>query len=218
MISLLQIKKLSVHISKPIFQDISFELTTKKTLAILGQSGSGKTTLAKAIVGLIQPSSGEILLEGQSIPKIKWFQRYLWVKKRVQMIFQDPFSSLNPRQTIEKILYEPFIIHRHEVSDEKINELLERVELPLEIKKLYPTSLSGGQRQRVALARAIALEPKLLILDEALSSLDVILQHKMINLLRKLQKEKEIAYLFITHNQRIADEISDEIFYIKNCN
>lgn len=216
--TLLQVQQLSVFLKRLIIKDISFTLDAGKTLAIIGQSGTGKTTLARAIVGLIPPSSGEILIQGTKVPLIGWSQKDLWARKLIQMIFQDPYASLNPRQTIYHILSEPLQIHRLVTSEieqtQKIDSLLNAVELDADIKHRFPSALSGGQRQRIALARALAVEPKLLILDEALSALDVILQRQMLELLLKLQKENQIAYLFITHNHKMAEMIADDIFEI----
>jgi len=193
--------------------DIGVELKRNETFALVGESGSGKTTLAKAIFRLYKPTAGHIWFEGTDISglddlKLKPFRR------QIQMVYQDPTSSLNPRKRLKEIIEEPLIVHGFRNPDQRlrrVRELLEMVELPPEFLWRYPHNLSGGQRQRVGVARALALQPKLLILDEPTSALDVSVQAKIIGLLRKLQKELGLTYLFITHDLSLVRNFADRV-------
>ncbi len=212
---LLSVQNLVVKHTKEVkaIADVSFDLAAGETLAIVGESGSGKTTLARAIAGLIPPTSGKIYLNGKELPTISWSKRGLWARKHIQMVFQDPYASLNPKQTIYQILSEPLTIHK---IDQSIDELLLKVGLTPDIKYRFPSSFSGGQRQRIALARALAVEPSLLILDESLSALDVILQRQMLELLMKIQHQQNLAYLFITHHLKAAQKITNRLVTLHN--
>jgi ABC-type glutathione transport system ATPase component len=183
------------------------------TLAIVGESGAGKSTLAACLACLESPTSGDIWFEGINIAKVGEHIRRQ-VRPQIQLIFQDPASSLNPRWRVLEILIEPLILQRkfsHEEMNLRARSLLERVGLSPEIAARHPTELSGGQRQRLAIARALALEPKLLILDEALSALDCSVQAQIANLLMELQTSLGMTYLFITHNLAMAAHLADEI-------
>lgn len=220
---LLDVKNVTVKRGKAVILDnVSLTLETGKTYGIVGKSGSGKSTLAKVVSGLIPAQQGSVLIEGKEIPVISWSAKELWARRLVQMIFQDPYSCLNPKMTILDILSEPYEVHGlFPNKSERLSailKLLENVGLPQDIVYRLPTSLSGGQRQRIALARALAVCPRLLILDESLSALDEPLRYQMIDLLKTLQSQYGMSYLFITHHLDLAEEISDVIgVFYKGC-
>jgi len=193
--------------------DVSFSLTSKSTLAVVGESGSGKSTLALCIACLEKPTSGTIRFESDELTSLN--NRALRpIRPKIQLVFQDPANSLNPNWTALEILTEPFVIQNLFAKQERLEKahiLLEQVGLPAEKSAQRPHELSGGQRQRLAIARALALEPQLLILDEALSSLDCSVQAQIVNLLLELQSSLGLSYLFITHDFAMAAHISDQI-------
>jgi len=192
---------------------VSFTISSGTTLAVVGESGSGKSTLASCLACLESPTAGNIWFEGKDIVKLGERARRQ-VRPQIQLIFQDPASSLNPRWSVFEILIEPLVLHGNHTRDEmkqRAGSLLERVGLSPEIVERPPTELSGGQRQRLAIARALALEPKLLILDEALSALDCSVQAQIANLLMELQGSIGMTYLFITHDIAMAAHLADEI-------
>lgn len=180
---------------------VSFSLAEKETLGIVGESGCGKTTLAKLILKLIAASSGEIIFSSK-LPLLR---------KDAAIVFQDPLLSLDPRMKIKDILLEPFQAHGLKAERESIKRLMELVGLSNALLTRLPRQLSGGERQRVCLARALALSPKLLILDEPLSSLDLIIQKQILELLLKLKEEFGMAYIFISHNIAVVKKISTRI-------
>jgi len=193
---------------------VSLNVEDGQTLGIVGESGSGKTTLGRTIVRLIEATSGEIYFKGVDILKLsrKDFFPY---RKKIQMIFQDPFDSLNPRMTVEQILMEPIKIHFPKLSKieqkKRIINLLDRVRLPESTLKRYSDEFSGGQRQRIGIARALAVEPKLVICDEPVSALDVSIQAEIINLLKDLQEDLKLTYLFISHDMAVVHHISHRV-------
>jgi ABC-type glutathione transport system ATPase component len=192
---------------------VSFTILPGTTLAVVGESGSGKSTLASCLACLESPTAGNIWFEGKDLVKLGERARRQ-VRPQIQLIFQDPASSLNPRWSVLEILIEPLILRRKFKPEEmkpRANSLLERVGLSPDIVERLPTELSGGQRQRLAIARALALEPKLLILDEALSALDCSMQAQIANLLVELQSSLGMTYLFITHDLAMAAHLADEI-------
>jgi ABC-type glutathione transport system ATPase component len=192
---------------------VSFTILPGTTLAVVGESGSGKSTLAACIACLESPTSGDIWFAGVDIAKVGEHV-HRQVRPQIQLIFQDPASSLNPRWRVLEILIEPLILQRelsHGETNLRARSLLERVGLSPDIAARLPTELSGGQRQRLAIARALALEPKLLILDEALSALDCSVQAQIANLLMDLQSSLGMTYLFITHDLAMAAHLADEI-------
>lgn len=192
---------------------VSFKILPGTTLAVVGESGSGKSTLAACLAGLESPTSGDIWFEGINIANSREHVRRQ-VRPKIQLIFQDPASSLNPRWRALDILIEPLILQRkfsHEEMNARARSLLERVGLSPDIAARFPIELSGGQRQRLAIARALALEPKLLILDEALSALDCSVQAQIANLLVELKSSLGMTYLFITHDLAMAAHLADEI-------
>jgi len=192
---------------------VSFTVFPGTTLAVVGESGSGKSTLASCLACLESPTAGNIWFEGKDIVKVEERVRRQ-LRPQIQLIFQDPASSLNPRWSVLEILLEPLILRRKFTREEMkqcASSLLERVGLSPDFVERPPTELSGGQRQRLAIARALALQPKLLILDEALSALDGSVQAQIANLLRELQSSLGMTYLFITHDLAMAVYLADEI-------
>jgi ABC-type glutathione transport system ATPase component len=193
--------------------DVSFSVAPGKTLALAGESGSGKSTLALCLAGLLRATSGRIWFGGSDIVAVDEKQLRA-VRPQIQLVFQDPARSLNPRFTVIEILTEPLIVQRKGRTRETLDQaftLLERVGLSLDMANRRSGELSGGQRQRLAIARALALAPKLLILDEALSALDCSVQAQIANLLMELQSSFALTYLFITHDLAMAAHLGDEI-------
>ncbi|HLZ49216.1 MAG TPA: ATP-binding cassette domain-containing protein [Candidatus Acidoferrum sp.] len=192
---------------------VSLSIQPQSTLALVGESGSGKSTLAFCVACLEVPTSGSIWFEGANIAVLEEKQRRK-VRPRIQLVFQDPANSLNPRWTALEIVGEPLLVQRQFTQQErtdKVFALFERVALPLKIAERKPDELSGGQKQRLAIARALALEPKLLVLDEALSALDCSVQAQISNLLVELQNSLGLTYLFITHDFAMASHLADQI-------
>jgi oligopeptide transport system ATP-binding protein len=184
-----------------------------ETLGLVGESGCGKTTLGRLILRLEEPSSGEVFFEGRNILSFDK-EQLRSLRKDMQIIFQDPFSSLNPRKTVSHIIGEPLLIHgqrSRRAREERVLELLRVVGLRREHMRRYPHQFSGGQRQRIGVARALALHPKLIICDEAVSALDVSIQAQVINLLRDLQQEFGLTYLFISHDLAVVEHVSDRL-------
>jgi ABC-type glutathione transport system ATPase component len=201
------------HNAVAALQDVSLDLTAGKTLALAGVSGSGKSTLARCLVLLEKPSSGQILYEGNDLLRLA-MPALKRARREIQLIFQDSASALNPNLTIEQILREPLVIHEPSTSSSekqtRIRQVMQSAELPEKWLPRKPLDLSGGQRQRIAIARSLILKPKLLILDEALSALDLSTQGQIANLLLQLQEQHSLAYLFITHDLPLAASISHE--------
>jgi ABC-type glutathione transport system ATPase component len=195
-------------------QDVSLELLSGQTLALVGPSGSGKSSLARCLLLLERPSSGRILYHGQDILKLAPDAEKA-VRQELHLIFQDSASALNPRFTVQELVAEPLLIHKSAFPKvnlhEKVGELLDQVELGKTWHDRRPLELSGGQRQRVAIARGLALRPKILILDEALSSLDLSAQAQLANLLLDLQERHSLSYLYVTHDLRMACALADQI-------
>lgn len=193
---------------------VSLELRTGMTLALVGPSGSGKSSLARCLVLLERPSAGRILYQGEDILALPPVAQKT-VRREVHLIFQDAASALNPRFTVRELVAEPLLIHRHSFHGlnfrKRVDELLDQVELRATWRDRRPLEISGGQRQRVAIARALALRPKILILDEALSSLDLSAQAQLANLLLELQARHSLAYLYITHDLPMARALADEV-------
>jgi len=192
---------------------VSLSLKRGETLGLVGESGCGKSTLGRTILKLFEPTSGRIFFEGEDITELST-KEMRPLRKEMQIVFQDPMESLNQRHTIGMILEEPYIIHKVGGSAERkqwVLELLYKVGLPRESVDRYPHEFSGGQRQRIGIARAIALKPKLLICDESVSALDVSVQAQIINLLLGLQKEMNLAIIFISHDLSVVKQVSDDV-------
>ena len=193
--------------------DVSFELDVGETIGLVGESGCGKSTVGKTLLRLHEPTAGEVLFEGRDITTMGRAE-LRQLRRDIQIILQDPFESLNARHTVGKILEEPFVIHRIGTPPERRRwaaELLERVGLSPMAASRFPHEFSGGQRQRIGIARAIALRPKLIVCDEAVSALDVSIQSQIINLLLDLQREMHLALIFIAHDLAVVKHVSDRI-------
>ncbi|MBI5688359.1 MAG: ABC transporter ATP-binding protein [Verrucomicrobia bacterium] len=194
--------------------DVSFTIEAGETVGLVGESGSGKTTIGRAILRLLEPTDGQIVFDGQDITRMGDGELRP-LRKQMQMVFQDPFGSLNPRMTIASIVGEALTIHFPQMDRatrrDRIAELLRRVGLKSEHMNRYPHEFSGGQRQRIGIARALAVEPKFIVCDEPVSALDVSVQAAIINLLQDLQEQFKLTYLFIAHDLAVVEHISDRV-------
>jgi dipeptide transport system ATP-binding protein len=190
---------------------LDFALYPGKTLAVVGESGCGKSTLARMATMIEEPTAGELTLDGKPMRREDWAS----LRSSIQIVFQDPYGSLNPRQRIGAILQEPLIINRPDMSradrEAKAREMLQLVGLRPEHYDRYPHMFSGGQRQRIAVARALMLDPKVLVLDEPVSALDLSIQSSVLNLLMDLQQKLDLAYLFISHDLSVVRHVADEV-------
>ena len=224
---LLDVQHLSVHFHRPgllsrarpvrAVDDVSLSIAAHEVVGLVGESGSGKTTIGNAVLRLLQPTSGRILFAAEDVTVVPE-RRLKPFRRRVQPIFQDPFGSLDPRMTVEAILTEPLIIHGIGRSRadraERAAALLRLVGLPPDALARYPHQFSGGQRQRIGIARALALEPELIVADEAVSALDVSLQAQIVNLLCELQQKLGLAMLFIAHDLAVVEYLSDRVIVL----
>ena len=194
--------------------DVSFELYAGETLGIVGESGCGKTTTIQSVIRLIEPTDGRIWLNGQDFRTMKG-EELKRARQKLKLIFQDPYSSLNPRMTVKEIVSEPLEIagacKDKAERDRRVLETMEQVGLDRSYQDRYPHEFSGGQRQRIGIARAIVLRPDVVICDEPVSALDVSIQAKIINLLRRFQRERELAYIFISHDLGVVRHIAHRV-------
>ena len=202
---------------QPVVKSVSFYVNESTTLGIVGESGSGKTTLVRSILRAIDPDSGSVRYNSrggwQNLEELS-AKALLPLRREIQMIFQDPFASLNPRMTVQAILEEPLIIHGlgdKSWRKQRVAEMLEKVQLDASSASRFPHAFSGGQRQRVGIARALILEPRLVVCDESVSALDVSVQAQILDLLASLQAELGLTYLFVAHDLRVVREFCDDV-------
>ncbi len=217
--NILQIKNLSKFFKTPkgmlhAVDDVSFDVKRGETLGIVGESGCGKSTTGRAILRLIEPTAGQVIFEGVDITKLS--ARQMNLKRRdMQIIFQDPFSSLDPRKTINQTISEPIIANKILTNKDdvraKVRELMDVVGLADRLINAYPHELDGGRRQRIGIARALAMNPKFIVCDEPVSALDVSIQAQILNLLKNLQKQLGLTYIFITHDLSVINHFSNDI-------
>jgi peptide/nickel transport system ATP-binding protein len=200
-------------------KDVNFQLRKGYTLGVVGESGSGKTTMGLTLLRLHEPTGGTVMFDGQDLLKMSG-ANWQKMRRRIQVVFQNPYASLNPRFTIQQTLLEPMQIHKIGKDDnerlDKAKALLQKVDLPEEALYKYPHEFSGGQRQRIAIARCLTLDPEVLVLDEAVSALDVSVQAQVLNLLKDLQDELGLSYIFISHDLAVVRFISDEVLVMQN--
>ena len=217
--AILEVKNLKKYFNTPggvlhAVDDVSFTLEKGKILGVVGESGCGKSTMGRAILRLHEPTSGEVLFEGKDITKIST-EEMRKLRSEMQIIFQDPFASLNPRKTVSEIIGEPLRLHKIYKSaaerQKHVLELMEVVGLAERLVNTYPHELDGGRRQRIGIARALALNPKFIVCDEPVSALDVSIQTQILNLLKRLKKERGLTYMFITHDLSVVNYFSDDI-------
>ncbi|WP_306507688.1 ABC transporter ATP-binding protein [Corynebacterium sp.] len=197
--------------------DVSFDIRRGTTLALVGESGSGKSTVANMVLGLLEPTSGTIEFEGRDTSSLSKKELF-GLRRKMQVVFQNPYGSLDPMYSIYKCIEEPLALHKvgsRKEREARVAELLDMVSMPRSAMRRYPNELSGGQRQRIAIARALALNPEVIVLDEAVSALDVLVQNQIIKLLAELQSELGLSYLFITHDLAVVRQTADDIVVMK---
>lgn len=216
---LLEVKNLKKYFETPkgtlhAVDNISFSIEKGKTLGVVGESGCGKSTTGRTILRLNEPTSGEILFEGKNIAACS-NKEMRQLRTDMQMVFQDPFASLNPRKTVSEIIGEPLRLHgiikNKKEREKRVLELMETVGLAERLINTYPHELDGGRRQRIGIARALALNPKFIVCDEPVSALDVSIQAQILNLLKQLQKDLGLTYIFITHDLSVVNYFADDI-------
>ena len=217
--TILEVQNLTKYFSTPAGQlhavdGVSFSIEEGKTLGIVGESGCGKSTTGRCILKLIEPTSGKIIFDGEDITSYSR-RKMRRLRQEMQMVFQDPFSSLDPRQTVSQLISEPIIEHKLLKSKDEIEkrtlELMETVGLAERYINVYPHELDGGRRQRIGIARALAVNPKLIVCDEPVSALDVSIQAQILKLLKQLQRDMGLTYIFITHDLSVVKYFSDDI-------
>ena len=217
--ALLEVKGLKKYFSTPrgmlhAVDDVTFTINKGQTLGVVGESGCGKSTTGRAILRLLEPTGGEVLFEGEDLAKLSK-EEMRKKRKDLQIIFQDPFSSLNPRKTISQTIAEPLLLNKM-VTDKKqlqkkVLELMEIVGLAERLYNTYPHELDGGRRQRIGIARALSVNPKFIVCDEPVSALDVSFQAQILNLMEDLQEQMGLTYMFITHDLSVVNHFSDDI-------
>lgn len=217
--TILEVKHLKKYFNTPkgtlhAVDDVSFTLERGKTLGIVGESGCGKSTTGRAILRLIEPTAGEVIFNGEDVTKKNKEQMRL-LRREMQLIFQDPYASLDPRKTVSEIIGEPLklqkLIPDAKKRAERVHELMEVVGLADRLINTYPHELDGGRRQRIGIARALAMEPKLIICDEPVSALDVSIQAQILNLMQDLQEQMGLTYIFITHDLSVVNHFANDI-------
>ncbi len=217
--NLLEVKNLKKYFSTPAgdlhaVDGLTFSLEAGKTLGVVGESGCGKSTLGKVIIGLETATSGDVFFDGENITNLKGNERKQLLTK-MQMIFQDPFSSLNPRMCVSQLIAEPLknfnVYQNKEELNKRVTELMDFAGIAERFRFAYPHELDGGRRQRIGIARALAMDPKFIVCDEPVSALDVSIQAQILNLMMDIQDERGLAYMFITHDLSVVKHISDEI-------
>ncbi|MDW2796720.1 ATP-binding cassette domain-containing protein [Clostridium boliviensis] len=214
----IEVKNLKKYFTTPrgmlhAVDDVTFTIEKGRTLGVVGESGCGKSTLGRTIIHLHESTEGQIFLNGTDVTNLKG-KDLRHAREKMQIIFQDPYSSLDPRKTIDSTIREPLIVSRRfskSQIEQKTQELMDLVGIDERLRKAYPHELDGGRRQRVGIARALALEPEFVVCDEPVSALDVSIQAQVLNLLKKLQKEKGLTYMFVTHDMSVVRHISDDI-------
>ena len=216
---LLDVQHLKKYFSTPggnlhAVDDVSFQIERGKTLGVVGESGCGKSTIGRTVLRLIEPTSGKIIFDGKDITNIS--KRELReLRQEMQIIFQDPFSSLDPRMTVAQTIEEPLKIHKiipdKKKREERVLELMETVGLAARLYDTYPHELDGGRRQRIGIARALAMNPKFIVCDEPVSALDVSIQAQILNLMKDIQEKENLTYIFITHDLSVVNHFADDI-------
>lgn len=190
-----------------VVKGVSFQVESGGSFGIVGESGSGKSTILRALAGLNDHWQGEMLFGGMALGAKRGRDFF----RQVQMVFQDPYGSLHPRQTIDRILQEPLLVHRVDNAEQRIANMLDDVGLPAAVRFRFPHQLSGGQRQRVAIARALIVEPEVLLLDEPTSALDVSVQAEILNLLADIRQERKLTYLMVSHNLAVVTHLCEQV-------
>ena len=216
---MIEVKHLKKYFNTPkgtlhAVDDISFKIEKGRTMGVVGESGCGKSTLGRTIIHLLESTDGQIFLDGQDITHVDKHQMHE-INERMQIVFQDPYSSLNPRQTVEDVIREPLKLSKRyktrEEIDAKTDELMQLVGIDERLRHAYPHELDGGRRQRVGIARALSLNPDFIVCDEPVSALDVSIQAQVLNLLQDLQEKQGLTYMFVTHDLSVVRHISDDI-------